>query len=293
MTSGTPHDFAANRILGHEYSGEVVAVGSDATGFRPGDCVTALPSIGCGQCAYCRGGNEFLCQSGRTSYMGGFAQFVTVGARAAIKLPSTLSLSDGALVEPLAVGVHAARLAALKPHHRILVLGSGPIGLAVAYAAQHLGVTRIAIASRSDRRAPLAAQMGFHTFITTGEHAGEQVRDALNGQPDCVFECVGLPGALDQSIAFVKPDGVVISIGTCALPDPVNVVRATAKQARIVFSMGYTLEEFQAAAGSLDKGHTEPRLMVSGTISLDETPDMIATLRAGSAHTKVQVDAWL
>jgi threonine dehydrogenase-like Zn-dependent dehydrogenase len=292
MTSGTPHDFPADRILGHEYSGEVVAIGSGTVGFRIGDIVTALPSIGCGQCFYCIGGNQFLCQVNRRSFMGGFAEYVNIAAGVAVKLPAHLSLADGALVEPLAVGVHAVMLVNFGNDAHVLVLGAGPIGLAVAHAARHAGAKRIVVASRSDRRKALAGAMGADDFAIVSDN-NEDVFRKLGGPPDFVFECVGLPGALDQSIDLVKPDGTIVSIGTCAVPDPVNVVRATGKQARIIFSMGYTPEEFRLAASRMAQGDLAPRAMISATIGLDELPATIPALRAGANHTKVQVDPWL
>jgi threonine dehydrogenase-like Zn-dependent dehydrogenase len=292
MTAGTPHDFPTDRILGHEYSGEVVALGSGATGFHVGDIVTALPSIGCGKCAYCIGGNQFLCQVNRRSFMGGFAEYVNIAAGVAVKLPAHLTLADGALVEPLAVGVHAARLVYIGKDSRVLVLGAGPIGLAVAHSARHAGAKRVVIASRSNRRKDLAAAMGADDFAIVSDN-NEDVFHKLGGPPDYVFECVGLPGALDQSVNLIKPDGTVVSIGTCAVPDPVNIVRATGKQARIIFSMGYTPAEFRLAIDRMTKGDIAPRAMISATIGLNELPAMIPALRDGANHTKVQVDPWL
>jgi threonine dehydrogenase-like Zn-dependent dehydrogenase len=292
MTAGTPHDFPNDRILGHEYSGEVVALGRDTTGFRVGDAITAMPSIGCGLCSYCAGGNQFLCQAERRSYMGGFAEYMNIAAHVAVKLPTELSLADGALVEPLAVGVHATGLVDIHRDSNVLVLGAGPIGLAVVHAARHLCARKIVIASRTNRRSALAAMMGADDFAIVSD-SNEDVFKKLGGSPDFVFECVGLPGALDQSVDLVRSDGTIVSIGTCAVPDPVDVVRATGKQVRIIFSMGYTLEEFRLAVDRMASGSVSPRAMISATIPLAELPAIIPSLRSGSGHTKVHVDPWL
>lgn len=166
MTSGAGYDFPCDSVLGHEFAGEVVELGAGVTRLRVGDVVTALPASGCGKCDLCCGGLEVLCSKVK-SFASGFAQYALVAERSSVKLPQSLSLSDGALVEPLSVGLHGARLARMPQNARVLVLGAGAVGLAATFWARQLGAGRVVTASRSMRREDLAIAMGADRFVQT------------------------------------------------------------------------------------------------------------------------------
>jgi len=288
MTSGSAWDFPAGTVLGHEYAGEVVAIGRGVEQIRIGDRITALPAASCGHCDACQGGQIMLCK-GMRGYMGGFAEYLRAPASSAIKLPQTLSFADGALIEPLAVGLHGVALAKMAKGARVLVLGAGSVGLAAIFWARRLGAGRIVAASRSARRADMAKQLGADSFVAFGNDEVGEVQEALGGAPDLVLECAGHVGMLGKAIEHVRPDGAIVSMGFCTHPDPVVPGIATFKQVRMIFSMAYTLAEFTEVAATLDRGHVEPRAMVRETIGLDRLPDMIDALRSGADQTKVQV----
>ena len=282
--------FPEQGVLGHEFAGEVVAIGKDVANYAVGDAVSSMPVGGCGRCAGCHSGNAMLCEAGFIPYQGGFADYVRVGARSSTKLPSTLSLADGALVEPLSVGLHGVALAMLRPGARVLVLGSGPVALAAMFWARRLGAGRMATLSRSLRRADLATAMGTDALVTSGDAELDEVREALGGMPEVVLECIGSPGALERSIQHVQPGGTVISLGFCIKPDAIIPGVATYKQVKLLFSLTYTMDEFVYCAETLGRGALEPRLMVTNTIPLEEVPGMIERMRVGTAETKVLVD---
>ena len=119
--------------------------------------------------------------------LGGFGEFMRVPTSVAIKLPSTLSLTDGALIEPLAVGLHGVRLSHLQPGDRVLVLGAGTVALCAIYWAKRLGAGRIAAASRSPRRAAMALAMGADAFVQYGDNEKGEVAEALGGR-SCTAE---------------------------------------------------------------------------------------------------------
>jgi (R,R)-butanediol dehydrogenase/meso-butanediol dehydrogenase/diacetyl reductase len=149
----------AGTILGHEYAGEVVATGASVERVKVGDRVAVLPVRGCWQCASCLAGEAAWC-TGRKIEGGGYGQYSLAAQQQCLRLPSTVSLEDGALVEPLAVGLHGVVLAGMQPGDRVLVIGAGPIGLAATFWARRLGAGRIAVTASSARRAPLARQIG-------------------------------------------------------------------------------------------------------------------------------------
>lgn len=291
MTSGHAFGLPVGSMLGHEYAGEVVELGHGVSHLKVGDRIAAIPVSGCGQCAACHTGQPTFCTEVRTM-IAGFAEYVNVAERSAFRLPAALSIADGALVEPLAVGLHGVAMAQMQPGTRVLVLGAGSVGLAAIFWARQLGAGRIVAASPSGRRAALAAAMGTDAFETLGEDANARITAALGGSPDVVFECAGAVGLLGQSIDFVRPSGTVVSMGFCTAPDAILPSVATYKQVTIRFSLTYTDIEFRHCVDTLDRGHLEPRMMISETVSLDRFPTMLETLRAGAPHTKVQVDPW-
>jgi (R,R)-butanediol dehydrogenase/meso-butanediol dehydrogenase/diacetyl reductase len=291
MTSGHAMDYPAGTILGHEYAGEVVAIGPGVTRLKPGDRVTALPAKGCGHCPACAGGYPLGC-SAMQGMIGGFGEYLRITEAGAVRLPDTLTLADGALVEPLAVGLRGAVLARLTPGARVLVLGAGSVGLAALFWARQLGAGRIVAASPSARRRALAEQIGADGFEVLGEGEGERIAAALGGPPDVVLECAGAVGLLQKAVEHVRPGGMIVSLGFCTSPDPILPSLATWKQVTIAFSFAYALDEFRHAVDVLDRGRVEPRLMISETIGLDALPAMFEAMRGGSSHTKVHVDPW-
>jgi len=278
-------------ILGHEFAGEVMALGKGVEGYRIGDRVSAMPAAGCGKCGPCLHGSALLCEAGPKGFAGGFADFMRVAAATTIRLPQSISMSDGALVEPLSVSLHGVAMAKMEPGARVLVLGAGSIGLAAIYWARRLGAGRIVAMSRSRRRADMAVVMGADAFVTAGDTEIDDVREALGGSPHIVFEAIGAVGGLQQSVNHVASNGTIVSLGFCLKPDPVLPAMTTFKQVTMIFSMAYTLGEFQFCADVMDRGHVDPKIMISKTISLEDVPDMISRMQAGTAsEVKVHAD---
>ena len=293
-TSGHGADIPVGSQLGHEYAGEIVEIGPRVdNGLKVGDKVAVMPVTGCGACVMCLQGNPMSCQGELRVQTSGFSEYVAAGQSAAILLPQSLSLADGALVEPLGVGLHGVALAELKPGARVLVLGAGSVGLAAIYWARQMGAGRIVAASPSARRAAMAGQMGADGFEVLGEGEALRINAALGGEPDVVFECGGAVGMLSKSAELVRAGGLVVSLGFCTAPDALVPAMATYKQLTFKFSYTYTKAEFVHCATVMDRGFVEPRLMISDTVSLDAFPAKLEEMRAGLAVTKLMVDPWL
>jgi threonine dehydrogenase-like Zn-dependent dehydrogenase len=257
-----------------------------------GDRITAISAAGCGHCLACLNGQYLLCEKGPLPYAGGFADYMRVHTMSAARLPDSLSFGDGALVEPLAVGLHGVAMAALTPGTPVLVLGAGAISLAAIYWARRLGAGRIVVMSRSARRAEMALKMGADQFVQMGENELEEVRAAFGGRaPEVVFEGIGVVGALQQSANHVAVNGRIISLGFCTQPDSVLPAIATFKQITIGFSMAYSMREFEWCANALDRGHVPVEALISRVIPLEQVPDTIVQLRAGGgSDIKIQAD---
>lgn len=287
----SPTHFAIGSALGHEYAGEVVALGRSVTHLSVGDRVTALPSAGCGVCASCLAGDPNGC-SACHHIMGGYSQYTLADARYATKLPEALSLDDGALVEPLACGSQAVRLAHVGPGSRVLVIGAGPIGLATIFWARQSGCERIVASARSGRNAELARTMGASAFLTQADDLAGAAAEHLGGAPDIVFECAGGVGPIGQAMDLVAPRGTVVAAGFCLEPQPIATAGALTKQIRLQFSMAYILDDFRRSIAALDAGALSPRAMLSGTIGLDDLPATFESLRHDKSRCKVMVDPW-
>jgi threonine dehydrogenase-like Zn-dependent dehydrogenase len=288
MTSGNGYDFPCDSVLGHEFAGEVVDLGAGVENLKVGDLVTALPATGCGECEVCRDGLQVICGK-MQPYSSAYAEYMLIAARTAVKLPQSLSLADGALIEPLAVGLHGVKLSGLSAGARVLVLGAGSVGLAATYWARQLGAGRVVAASRSARREEKAMLLGAHAYVKIGEEDTPRIYEALGGMPDVVLETAGVVGMLGRSINLVRPNGHVVSLGFCMAPDPVIPGAATYRQARLTFSMAWTLDEFHQCVDRLDSGHVEPRHMISNTIALSAVPEKIQEMRGSHNETKVHV----
>jgi (R,R)-butanediol dehydrogenase/meso-butanediol dehydrogenase/diacetyl reductase len=296
MTDGhSPHfTLPENSSLGHEFAGEVVAVGKSVQNLKIGDPVTALPYTGCGHCATCLAGRPNFCAQ-FTGAAAGFAEYAVVAERVTTKLPTTLSMEDGALIEPMAVGLHGVALAKLTPGARVLVIGAGPVGLAAIFWARRLGAGRIVATASSRRREALARHMGSDAFVVpdAAQDLAALAADALDGPADIVFECAGQTGLIARAIDCVKPQGDVVVLGFCTVPDQFVPAQAVWKEVRIQFAVTYSMQEFAHVANVFDAGHVEPRMMITDRVSLDALPDAFEALRHRSTQCKVMVNPWL
>jgi threonine dehydrogenase-like Zn-dependent dehydrogenase len=288
MTSGQGPGFPTGIALGHEYAGEVVALGRGVEGFRVGDRITAMPAKGCGHCASCLAGRPLACTQ-MQMMMGGFAEYTRVAASSALRLPAGLSLADGALVEPLACALRGVALAQLTRGARVLVLGAGSIGLGVVYWARRLGAGTIACAARSPWRAPLALEQGADHFLSADVQLDDQLQAAM-GPPDVVFECSGAPGMLARAMELVRPGGQVFGLGLCPGHDHFVPALAAAKDISLRFTTGYALDDFRHVLDSLERGALQPRQTIGATIALAELPQTLEAMRLKQTHCKVMVD---
>lgn len=288
MTRGGAIDFGPTASFGHEYAGEIVALGRDVEGFKVGEAVSALPASGCGHCVGCAGGNSVLCVNGETA-MRGFAEYAQVPASVAVRLPASLSMADGALVEPLAVSLYGVRMSRMQAGDRVLVLGGGTVALYAIYWARRLGAGRIVAMSRSERRRDMCLAMGADAFVPFGDGEAGEVIEALGGTADMVYECVGAEGMLMKAVGHVGPYGTVVSLGFCTGPDPVMPAVASFKCATMRFLVGYTMREFRYIADWMDKGHVDPKTIITNQIGLADLPATIERLRGANDETKVHV----
>lgn len=164
MTEDPAYGQGAGSILGHEFAGEVIALGKGVEGLATGDLVSVIPLKSCGQCHACRTGAVQWCQAFGLQG-GGYAEYALTRPNQCIRLPQSASLADGAIVEPLAVALHGIALSRMTIGDKVLVLGAGPIGLAVAFWARRFGAGRVVVQDLSEWQRMRALQMGAHDFV--------------------------------------------------------------------------------------------------------------------------------
>ncbi len=275
-------------VLGHEFSGVVTE--SAASDVQPGDRVIGLPLQECDECRPsghgCRDRLGILCPRNRiiglaAAVPGAYAEYVRMPAHHALKIPGGLDLKDAALTEPLAVGAHAVRAAGTLLGVRVLVIGAGPIGLAVALLAQLAGAREVVVSEPANGRRAKAAAIGARVIDPSVEQPGSA---------DVIFECVGIAGLLRQCIELAPVHGRIIVVGVCRGEDRIFPRVALRKELGIQFVLGYNREEFAMVLDLLAARRIHASPLITGVIGLDQAPDMFEALRTPGDHAKVLID---
>lgn len=205
--------------IGHEGSGEVVAVGSAVRSVRPGNRVAVEPSVSCGVCDQCRAGRPNTCRNNKFlgcpgQLPGCMAEFIVMPEECCFAIPRHVTWDEGALVEPLAIALYATLTWGDLHGKSVGILGAGPIGLSVMLMAQHFGAAKIFVTDKLDYRLAIAQRTG---AAWTGNPDREDVVATINAampsQLDAVFECCGQQAAIDQAIEILAPGGTVFLVG--------------------------------------------------------------------------------
>lgn len=281
--------------LGHEIAGEVVAVGHDIDRVRPGDRVAVEPLVVCHQCTACVRGDYQLCEHLQIVGIhrdGGFAEQITMPAYALYRLPAAVDTVVGALAEPLAVGVHAVRLAQIRGGERVLVLGAGTIGLLAIAAAKAAGAAEVWVTARHPHQAAAALALGASRCCRSDEelHAAAQPQSM-----DVVIETVGGEAdTLAQAIAHVRPGGQVAVLGVFSNFPTINAIALMMKEVRLFGSMTYgrdgTRSDFDTALEILAARPESFRNLVTHRFPLSDINgafEVAADKRSGSLKVMV------
>lgn len=292
-------DNQSTRILGHEFSGTVVELGQDVTRFRLGHTVCSMPTIGCGRCLDCLGGDPAHCAIQRSVGLsmplnGALAEYVLVGEHETFVLPDGVDPSLGALVEPLAVGLKNVEKAQCRAGDAMLILGGGPVGLATALWARAQGVADIIVSDPVAGRRKLALQLGATAVVDpVQEDLHAFCLRELKRLPETVIECVGRPGSIDLATAIAARGGRVVISGLHKAPETVNRVLPFMKDLAIHFSMMYEKRHFIYTLRMLAQGRIDPRPLITHEITLEEVPAIMALLSGPNECGKVLVNPGL
>ena len=282
-------------ILGHEFAGEVVEVGRSARGeWRIGERVCALPYIGCGACAQCLSGRGHRCAEviygGLGRLAGAYAEFVRVGSSEALRLPEGIDFRGGALVEPLAVGLHAVRAANLQAGESVLVVGAGPVGLAVTLWCRFRGARHVVVSDLVARRAELAANFGATAAIDASlEDVIGSFKRLAGARPDVVFDCVGVPGTQQLCMNYAPTDGRIVVVGVCMQPDQVIPVKAVTKELQVNYAFMYTKQDFELVIDLLGRRRIDADAMVTDVVGFVAFADAFQALKRPTSQCNVML----
>lgn len=288
MTEDPAYGINKGDVLGHEFAGEVVALGKGAERLKIGDLVSVIPLKSCGHCASCTSGEVAWCDAFGLQG-GGYAEYAVTKPNQCIRLPQSASLADGAIIEPLAVALHGVNMSGMKPGDKVLILGAGPIGLAVAFWARRKGASDVIIQDLASFQEARALEMGATAFCVSPDDPIGSVEKMLGTKPDIVFECVGVPGLIAQAVEQVRKRGTICLLGLCTRPDTFNSFAMLSKEVRLITSAFFTRQEYEEALDALDAGAAEPRALVTDTISLADTPARFEALRKRTHECKVLI----
>ncbi|MEZ5744775.1 MAG: alcohol dehydrogenase catalytic domain-containing protein [Sphingomonadaceae bacterium] len=278
-------------VFGHEFAGEVVALGKGAEGLAVGDLVAVSPLRSCGTCEHCAKGEPQWC-SGFGLQGGGYAEYALTRPYQCVKMPADTSLDDGAMAEPLAVALHGVKLSGMERGDKVLILGGGPIGLSVAFWARQRGASKVVVQDVADWQKERALSLGVDDFVVDREDPVGAAERALGGKADVVFECVGVPGLIAQAVQQVRNRGTILLLGLCTVPDTLNTFAMLNKEVKLVTSAFLTMPDFQESLDVLGAGSVEPRLMITDTVGLDGAPEAFEALKHRTHQCKTLIAPW-
>ncbi|MGD8524399.1 MAG: alcohol dehydrogenase catalytic domain-containing protein [Desulfobacterales bacterium] len=240
-------------VMGHEFAGEIVEINSSEihSDLAVGDKVTVYPLLVCGQCWACKNGVSHVCRDLKLIGIdrdGAFAEFVNVPLDLIFRYPEELTYDQGALIEPLAVAVHAVEMAGETDWQTAVVIGSGPIGLLVALCLRHAGIDTIIISDINPHRLKRSEKLGLKIFNSAEGDLVDFVNATTRDEgADIVFECAGSSPAALQASALVRPRGKVIVVSTHKEPHAVDLQRINFREITMIGTRVYTRNSYQKA----------------------------------------------
>ena len=273
---------------GHEFGGEVAAVGSAVSGITVGDRVGVDPTLNCGHCYFCQRGKGNLCENWNAvgvTTSGGFAEYVAVPQRTVYPIPDTMSIAEAALIEPVSCVVHGFHLLQPRVGDSYLIYGAGPMGLQNAQLARFNGAREVAIIDINPSRLERARQFGFDALGTSLE----EVRQYAPRGFDNVIEATGVTKVAERAIDGVIRGGKLLLFGVCPPGETAayDAFKVYNDEITILGTMAVNLS-YGPALDAINAGAIDAKQMVSHTFPLDQFEEAVALVRKG-AGLKVQV----
>ncbi len=281
--SGAPFVFdpEAGLVMGHEFSARVIETGAGVA-LRPGDVVTSMPVM--------LSGSGFASIGYSNEFNGGYAERMLLAAALCLKVPDGLDSRHAALTEPMAVGLHAVAKSGIAQGDAALVMGCGPVGLAVISALKLAGIEPIVAADFSAARRALATRFGAHEVVDPKHEPAIDAWKRVDGtRPLVIFEAVGVPGMIDRAMRDAPRLARLLVVGVCMETDNIWPMLGINKELTLQFALGYTPEEFSRTLTSIAVGDIDVAPLITGEVGIAGVPDAFAALANPDAHAKILV----
>jgi threonine dehydrogenase-like Zn-dependent dehydrogenase len=271
-------------VLGHEFCAEIVDFGPETAHDLPvGQLVCSVPLLE-------RGGGRTVGYSPEVP--GGFGEYMVLNRSMVLPVPGGTPEASAALTEPMAVGLHAVNKARLEGREAVLVMGCGPVGLAVITALRSRGAAPIYAADYSPRRRQLALGQGAHAVFDPKVESPWRQAELRQTNGVVVFECVGVPGIMDRIFLDAPLNARIVVVGVCLEMDHYRPLIAINKELSVQYVLGYNLQEFADSLRCIADGAFAVAPLVTGRVGLDEVASAFEALRDPERHAKILVDPW-
>ncbi|KAI9875608.1 MAG: hypothetical protein M1830_008206 [Pleopsidium flavum] len=297
----TPHPITGEKIpltLGHEFSGVVEEVGEGVNDMKVNDRVVVQPIIYDGTCGACKEGLINCCYSGGfvglSGSGGGLSEHVVVPRASAIAIPDSVSMEVGALVEPLAVAWHAVNVSPYKSGDSVLILGGGPIGLAVIQALKARGAEKIIVSEVASKRREFAKHFGAHYVLDpTKDDIVAKVREYCDGQgANVAFDAAGVQTGLDQAVMAIRARGTLVNIAVWEKAATLHPNHLVFKERSYMGVATYIMGDFQDVIDAIATGKLKPEPMITRKIKMTEVEEkgFKALVNDKDNHVKILVE---
>jgi L-iditol 2-dehydrogenase len=265
------------RIMGHEYSGAVEAVGADVSGFEPGDKVVEEPIHECGSCVQCKNGQANVCQNFSITGMhtdGAYSNYTTVASRHLHRVPDSVPLEHAAITEPTSIATRAVfTQSRVTPGDTVLVEGPGPIGVLIALFADSTGANVLVSGLEQDEaaRLPLLERIGIETVTIDGDDVEERVDRFTDGLGfDVVFDATGHRSGAEQALEHVRKGGQIVVVGLPGEPSELYLTPAVRGEIDINTSYGSSWTNFEQALRLMQNGTIDPDAIIDTSFSVSD-----------------------
>ena len=262
-------------VTGHEFSGTIAEVGEGVTDLTVGDRVTVMPQVYCEECINCKSGRYNICTTLKVigcQTPGASQELLAVDAKLVLKLPDDMSFDVGAMLEPIAVGVHACRRAGGVQNKKVLVLGAGTIGNFAAQAAKALGAESVMITDMINPRLELAKKCGIDHTVNIAEQdlPAEILKNFGEDGADLIIECVGLQSAIDQAINIGRKGSDIVVAGVYGDHTTVNMGLVQDKELNLIGTLMYTKQDWLDTIRFVTEKNIVPEPLISARYPLAE-----------------------
>ena len=272
----------ADVILGHEFSGRIVEVGAGVERMLPDTAVVAHPVA--------RRASHVVALGYSNDLPGAFAQRLLVQAEGVLPIPPSVDPRLAALTEPIAVGLHAVDRSSAIRHGSSVVLGCGPVGLAVIAALKLRGVPLIVASDFSPTRRAHAATLGAHIVVDPStEEPIAAFRSGGGRGPTTIFDAVGVPGMIDQAMITAPSRSEILVVGLCMRPDTFRPAIAINKELQFTFVLGWTPDEFSTSLRAIAEGTIDAAALITADVRLDGVAQAFDDLASPDHHIKILV----